>query len=99
MLRSRMYSFTMIFILTLTLLSLFPAFLLIEYNQQLILHGEVDFGVGFLLEDGVPALYFTKAGETVSLSDTPLGLLLDPSQRLLGRLLQWELKVGSALWS
>ena len=100
MTRSRITAWLTAFILTLTLLSLAPACLLIECNLQQTLQGQVDLGVAFTLEEGVPTL--APAGNTPSsLSERVeqgVAALLAPGQRLVSRLLRWETDLATRLW-
>lgn len=80
------------FILTLCVLGLGCAFLLIEYNIQKTTYGQVDFGVTYTMENGVPSVR-VDGGEPIGVSPSVAQVCeaaVPPPVRLFAALWRWE---------
>ncbi len=93
-------TFVAAFILTLCVLSLGCAFFVIECRIQQTTYGQVDLGVTYALEDGVPAIRVD--GEeifSVPPAAEPIAdVAVPPPLRLLAALWQWETEAAEWLW-
>ena len=93
-------TFTAAFILTLCVLGLGCAFFVIEYNIQKTTYGQVDLGITYTLEDGVPAV---RVDREESLAIPPAvtqtaEVAVPPPVRLFAAVWQWECELAEWVW-
>ena len=88
------------FILSLCVLSLFCAFLIIEYNIQLTTHGRVDLGVTYTVEDGIPAVQIDGAKPLTvpPVAEQVYQVAVPPPVRLFATLWRWECEAADWFW-
>ena len=88
------------FILALCVLSLFCAFLIIEYNIQQTTYGRVDLGVTYTIEDGVPAVQI-RGGEPLTVPPAAAQVCevaVPPPLRLFAALWRWQNEAAKWFW-
>ena len=88
------------FILALCVLSLFCAFLIIEYNIQQTTYGRVDLGVTYTIEDGVPTVQI-GGGEPLTVPPAAAQVCevaVPPPLRLFATLWRWECEAAEWFW-
>ena len=94
-------TFLVTFILTLCVLGLFLAFFVIECRIRQTTYGQVDLGVTYTVEDGVPAV--TVDGDKSLTIPTVVGRTADvvvpPPVRLLAALWRWENELAERFWT
>ncbi len=93
-------TFLTAFILTSCVLSLFAAFLIIEYNIQKTTYGRVDLGVTYTVEDGVPAVQI-GSGEPLTVppaATQAVEVAVPPPVRLFAILWRWECEAAERFW-
>lgn len=93
-------TFVAAFILTLCVLSLGCAFFVIECRIQQTTYGQVDLGVTYALEDGLPTIcvdgeeIFSAPSAAAPIAD----IAVPPPLRLLATVWQWETEAAQRLW-
>lgn len=93
-------TFAVAFILTSCVLGLGCAFFVIECNIQQTTYGQVDLGVTYTLEDGIPAVQ-VDGGETITVptaAEQLAEVALPPPVRLFAALWRWENEAAEQFW-
>ena len=93
-------TFLTAFILTLCVLGLFAAFLIIEYNIQKTTKGQVDLGVVYTMENGIPTVRISE-GEPLTLPHAAAQVcevVVPPPVRLLAALWRWQNEAAEWVW-
>ena len=93
-------TFLTAFILASCVLGLFAAFLIIEYNIQKTTYGQVDLGVTYTVEDGVPSV---RIGENEPLAlpyavGQTAEVVTPPPVRLFAALWRWQNELAAWMW-
>lgn len=92
-------TFVAAFILTLCVLGLLCAFFIIECNIQQTTYGQVDLGVTYSLEDGVPIVCVDDETLTVPPAAEQIAeVAVPPPVRLFAALWQWETEAAQWFW-
>lgn len=93
-------TFLTAFVLTSCVLGLFAAFLIIEYNIQKTTYGQVDLGVTYTMEGGVPSVRISE-GEPLTLPPAVAQVYevaVPPPVRLFAALWRWECEAAARFW-
>ncbi len=94
-------TFFITFILALCVLSLFVAFFVIECNIQQTTRGQVDLGVTYTVEDGIPAVTLADGDEALAVPPAVgqiAEIAVPPPVRLFATLWQWENEAAERFW-
>lgn len=93
-------TFLTAFILTLCVLGLFAAFLIIEYNIQKTTYGQVDLGVVYTMENGIPTVRISE-GEPLTVPpavEQTAEVAVPPPVRLFAALWRWGNEAAKWFW-
>ncbi len=93
-------TFLTAFILTSCVLSLFAAFLIIEYNIQKTTYGQVDLGVVYTMENGIPSVHISE-GDPLTVPPAAAQVYevaVPPPVRLFAALWRWQNEAAEWFW-
>ncbi len=93
-------TFLTAFVLTSCVLGLFAAFLIIEYNIRKTTYGQVDLGVTYTMEGGVPSVQIGE-GEPLAIPpavEQTAEVAIPPPVRLFAALWRWECEAAAWFW-
>ena len=92
-------TFLAAFVLTLCVLGLLCAFFVIECHIQQTAYGQVDLGVTYTMQDGVPAVQVDSDPITAPPALAQAAQIVTPPPvKLLAALWQWETEAAEWLW-